>query len=89
MPGSNPGGDPGSFSELTRNFFRGEEHREFDEIGRENGQIKYKVRDTDQSAGEIVIYIDAASGIMVKQEFTAKKSENGGLTGVVYGQERK
>lgn len=78
MPGSsNPGGDPGYFSELTRNFFRGEEHREFDEIGRENGQIKYKVRDTDQSAGEIFIYIDAASGIMVKQEFTGKKSENG------------
>ncbi|HEX3101232.1 MAG TPA: hypothetical protein VHQ01_05550, partial [Pyrinomonadaceae bacterium] len=73
---SNPGGEPGYFSELTRNFFRGEEHREFDEIGRENGQIKYKVRETDQSAGEIFIYIDAASGVMVKQEFTAKKSEN-------------
>ncbi len=69
-------GDLGYFSDLTRNFFRGEEHREFDEIGRESGQIKYKVRETDQSAGEIVIYIDDASGVMVKQEFTAKKEQN-------------
>jgi hypothetical protein len=70
------GGDPGYLSDLTRNFFCGEEHREFDEIGRENGIIKYKVRETDQSVGEVVIYIDSASGVMVKQEFTAKKSEN-------------
>ncbi len=77
MPDSGkPSGDPGYFSDLTRNFFRGEEHREFDEIGRENGLIKYRVRETDQSAGEILIYIDSASGIMVKQEFTAKKSDN-------------
>ncbi len=77
MPESgNSGGEPGYLSELTRNFFRGEEHREFDEIGRENGLIEYKVRDTDQSAGEIVIYVDAASGVMVRQEFTAKGGDN-------------
>lgn len=71
-----PTGDPGYFNDLTRNFFRGEEHREFDEVSRENGLIKYKVRETDQWAGEILVYIDAASGIMVKQEFTAKNGEN-------------
>ena len=65
--------DPGYFDSLTRNFFRGGEHREFDEIGRDGNLIKYKIRETDQSTGEILIYIDAASGMMVKQEFTARK----------------
>lgn len=71
----NSNGDPGHFGDLTRIFFKGEEHREFDEVGRENGLIKYKVRENSQSAGEILIYIDAASGIMVRQEFITKTGE--------------
>lgn len=72
----NSSGDGGNLNDPARNFFRGEEHREFDEVARENGVIKYKVRETDQTAGETLIYIDAASGIMVKQEFTAKKRQD-------------
>ena len=71
-----PGGVPAPANDMIRSFFRSEEHREFDEIGRENGQIKYKVRDADAASGEVFIYIDAASGLMVKQEFTARKIEN-------------
>ena len=69
----NAASDPGYFDSLTRNIFRSGEHREFDEIGRDGNLIKYKVRETVQSTGEILIYIDAASGMMVKQQFTASK----------------
>ncbi len=77
MPGQgNSSRDGGNPNDPARNFFRGEEHREFDEVARENGLVKYKVRETDQTADETLIYIDAASGIMVEQEFTAKKGPN-------------
>ena len=35
--------------------------------------LEHQVSETVQSTGEILIYIDAASGMMVKQEFTASK----------------
>ena len=80
----NPTGDTGYSSHLMRDFFRGVEHREFDEVGREGNLIKYKVRSTDLSAGDILIYIDAESGMIVKQEFTSTKGQGDAPTSFVY-----
>lgn len=59
----------GEISDIARSFFRGYEHNDFDETGREGTIIKYKVRPIDKRPGSILISIDTASGMMVKQEF--------------------
>lgn len=59
----------GDVNDMTRNFFRGHEYHNFDEIGRDDSLIKYKVRETDPSKSTIVISIDAVSGMIVRQEF--------------------
>jgi len=61
----------GEISDIARSFFRGYEHNDFDETGREGNIIKYKVRPIDKRPGSILISIDTASGMMVKQEFLA------------------
>jgi len=61
----------GGVSDMTLNFFRGYEHHNFDEIGRDGSLIKYKVRETDPSKSTIVISIDNGSGMIVKQEFSS------------------
>ncbi|MBK7392405.1 MAG: hypothetical protein IPI64_03765 [Chloracidobacterium sp.] len=61
----------GEISDIARSFFRGYEHNDFDEVGREGTIIKYKVRPIDKRPGSIVISIDSASGMMVRQEFLA------------------
>lgn len=50
-------------------FFSGKEYREFEELGREGNLIKYKVRQDAASRSDILIHIDALSGMMVRQEF--------------------
>ncbi len=61
----------GEMGEIVRSFFRGYEHNDFDETGREGNIIKYKVRPIDKRPGSILISIDTASGMMVRQEFLA------------------
>jgi len=61
----------GEISDIARSFFRGYEHNDFDETGREGNIIKYKVRPIDKRPGSILISIDTASGMMVKQKFLA------------------
>ena len=61
----------GEISDIARSFFRGYEHNDFDETGREGNIIKYKVRPIDKRPRSILISIDTASGMMVKQEFLA------------------
>ena len=80
----NPTGDTGYSSGPMRDFFRGVEHREFDEVGHDGNLIKYKVRETDQSTGEILIYIDTTTGMIVKQEFTSTKGQGDAATSFVY-----
>lgn len=58
--------------DMTRNFFRGHEYHDFDEIGREGTFIKYKVRDPGEAKGDVVITIDTASGVIVKHEFMSQ-----------------
>lgn len=61
----------GEISDIARSFFRGYEHNDFDETGREGNIIKYKVRPIDKRPGSILISIDTTSGMMVRQEFLA------------------
>jgi hypothetical protein len=49
--------------------FRGKEYHEFEDLGNENGRRKYRVRAGDDSRDDIIILIDEASGMIVRQEF--------------------
>lgn len=53
-------------------YFKGKEHLDFDVVGREGGILKYKVRETKYMMDEILIYVDEASGMIVRQEFAGK-----------------
>ncbi len=63
----------------TFNFFKGKEYREFDEIGREGNLIIYGVRESDASKGAILIYIDPANGMIMKQEFKSRNESGVGF----------
>jgi len=62
--------DPSSVS-----VFRGKEYRDFDEVERGGGIIRYEGRKGETSQDGILITIDEASGMMVKQEFTSPAGE--------------
>ncbi len=61
----------GEIGDIARSFFRGYEHNDFDETGREGTIIKYRVRPIDKRPGSILISIDTASGMMIRQDFLA------------------
>ncbi|MGB4988593.1 MAG: hypothetical protein WBO10_05095 [Pyrinomonadaceae bacterium] len=63
------------FNQLSWGFFRGANYLEFEEIGRENGIIKYKASMSKASKDEVVVSIDEASGVMVKQEILGLKAD--------------
>ena len=73
-----------SFNDLTFSFFRGKEYSEFDDLGRENGLRKYRVRKAEPAMNDIFIYIDEASGMMVKQEFIERNGDTSGGSGAKY-----
>lgn len=62
-------GTVGGYDELAANFFRAKEYREFEDLGLEGKLRKFKVKETTSGKTSILIYIDEASGLMVKQEF--------------------
>jgi len=62
---------------ITNSFFLGKEYREFDDLGHEGGLRKYKVRQKDAAKGEVFIYIDEPSGMIVRQDFTIGNGEAG------------
>lgn len=53
---------------LTDRFFKGKEYRKFEKIGTDNGVTKYRVANKNNQ-GEIVVFVDDASGMMVREEF--------------------
>jgi len=61
--------------DMTRNFFRGHEYHNFDEVGREGTLIKYKVRDTGETKGDVLVSVDTASGVIVKHEFMPRNKQ--------------
>ena len=72
-PASGPAAD--NVNDVTRNFFRGYDHRDFDEIGREGTLVKYKVRNSDGSRVDVIVTIDTANGLMVKEEFLSPNKQ--------------
>jgi hypothetical protein len=56
--------------DMARSFFRGKKYRDFEDLGSEAGVKKYRVvSDND----DIIISIDEASGLIVKEEFKDKQ----------------
>jgi hypothetical protein len=62
---------------LAEDVFRGKENFAFEEVGRENGLIKYRAKRSADSKGEVLITFDEKSGMIVRQEF-ANTSQAGG-----------
>jgi len=65
-----------AFSGIGRDFFRGYEHREFDEIENLDGLVKYRIR-SDAPGNETVLTFDTAKGMITRQEF---RSADGGTS---------
>ncbi|MEO7538669.1 MAG: hypothetical protein ABIV21_01465 [Pyrinomonadaceae bacterium] len=65
------------FNELTFDFFKGKDYREFDEIGRDGTIVKYRVRPSEQMKDSVTIDFDQASGLIVRQEFKAAAAGDG------------
>ena len=63
--------------EIAVSFFRAKEYREFEDLGLDGKFRKFKVKETSGAKGSILIYIDEASGMMVKQEFLGVQDASG------------
>jgi hypothetical protein len=77
------------FTTLLSGFFKGKESKEFIELGQEGGLRKYKVRPDAHSKDETILYVDEASGFIVKQEFTAQNVLDGTASTAKYSYELK
>ncbi len=69
-------GDVAGFDPTGLAFFRGKEYYDFDEVGRDGGALRYKVRKGENLADDILITIDEASGMIIRQEFTSDTGES-------------
>ena len=67
-------GSPSGFDAIAANFFRGKEYRQFEDLGINGKLHKFKVKESSPEKGEITIYIDETSGMMIKQEFGGNPS---------------
>lgn len=67
----------GGFAGAMSIYFRGKRYREFEDLGREGGLRKYKVKESADSKETVLIFIDEANGMMVRQEFLSEKGEGG------------
>ncbi|MBK6750439.1 MAG: hypothetical protein KA956_04620 [Pyrinomonadaceae bacterium] len=61
--------------DATNGFFAGKEYTAFEETGHDGSITRYRVKNTDTSKGEILVSVDKASGLMVRQEFIASMVE--------------
>lgn len=58
-----------SINELTFDYFKGNNYRDFDEVSRDGNIIRYKVRQTADMKDEILVDFDQTSGMIVRHEF--------------------
>jgi len=63
------------FSDLAFASLNRRGYVEFEEIGRENGLIKYEARINEGGASEVLIYVDENRGMPIKQEFFSLNGE--------------
>lgn len=72
-PASGAGSEAGlTLTDVTINFFRGTEYREFDDLGSEGALRKYKVRQVPEMKDDVLLYVDPVSGLIVKQQFFSR-----------------
>jgi hypothetical protein len=64
-----------SFNEMTFDYFKGKDYREFDEIGRSGSIVKYKVRQSPEMKDDVFLDFDEASGLIVRQEFKGHNAD--------------
>lgn len=68
------GVDPGAADKTAMSLFRSFEYRKFDEIDRGDGLIRYRALSERDAGGEIIITIDEASGMMIRQEIAGQSA---------------
>ncbi len=61
--------------DATYGIFAGKEYTAFEETGRDGSITKYRVKNPESSKGEILVSVDEASGLIVRQEFIAPMVE--------------
>jgi hypothetical protein len=59
------------FSSLNDDFFKSKEYREFEEVGRENGTVKYRVRTPEKPGSDVLLTIDETTGLIIREEFSS------------------
>lgn len=67
--------DADYFNSLSWGFFRGANYLDYEEIERAGGKVKYRAKTYKDSKSEVLVTIDEASGIMVRQEITDRKGQ--------------
>lgn len=64
------------FNSLTWGFFRGANYIEYEETGRSGNLISYKAKTLKDRKNDVVISVDATTGIMMRQEITSDKDRD-------------
>jgi len=68
--------DTSYFNSLTWGFFRGANYIEYEEIGRNGNLISYKAKTLKGQKNDVLISVDATTGIMMRQEITSDKDRD-------------
>jgi len=63
--------DTSYFNSLTWGFFRGANYIEYEETGRNGNLISYKAKTLKGQKNDVLISVDATTGIMMRQEITS------------------
>lgn len=74
----------GAFNDLTSNYFKGKGYRDFEEIGRENDIVRYRIKDIGSQNEEAVVSVDTKLGLVVRQEFTSRDAGGSTIATFVY-----
>ena len=77
-----PEGDKGTvqssyFSTLLSGFFKDKEYRKFESLGNEGDLKKYRVLEENSTKGDLTVYVDPATSMIVKQEYVAHNQMDG------------
>ncbi len=64
------------FNSLTWGFFRGANYIEYEETGRNGNLISYKAKTLKDRKNDVLISVDAITGIMMRQEITSDKDRD-------------
>lgn len=62
-------------NDLTAELLNRRDYANFEQLSLENNLMKYRVRINESDASEILIYVDEASGLPIKQEFFSVDAE--------------